>query len=148
MKKSLCIILAVLLIAVSVVTLVACDKEGEEKAILIWGPAEHESIYLKYANQFKEAHAEALKGYKFQYEGSGDAGAYSAMNVDPQRGAAVYTFANDQTANLRNLSALAVLNDEQLAWSKEHNSATAVEATKIGDKYVAYPLQADNGYFM
>lgn len=150
MKKSLCIILAVLLVAVAVVTLVACNNEegGEEKAILIWGPAEHESIYLKYANQFKEEHAEALAGYKFQYEGSGDAGAYAAMNIDPQRGAAVYTFANDQTANLRNLSALAVLNEEQLAWSRGHNSATAVESTKLGDKYVAYPLQADNGYFM
>ena len=148
MKKTLCILLAVLLIAVSVVTLVACDDNKEEKVILIWGPAEHESIYLKYAEQFKEAHADELKGYKFQYEGSGDAGAYSAMNIDPQRGAAVYTFANDQTANLRNLKALAVLDETQLAWSREHNSETAVEATKLGDQYVAYPLQADNGYFM
>ena len=148
MKKYLCILLAVLLVAASIVTLVACDKEGNEEVILIWGPAEHESIYLKYAEQFKAAHEDAFKGYKFQYEGSGDAGAYSAMNVDPQRGAAVYTFANDQTANLRNLRALAVLNEQQLKWSRDNNSATAVESTKLGDEYVAYPLQADNGYFM
>lgn len=145
MKKALCIILAVLMVAAGVITLCACDNR---EVILIWGPSDHEDIYLDYAEKFREEHMDLLADYKFEFAGSGDSGAYSAMEKDPSAGAAVYTFANDMMANLRNLGALAPVNGANLEWSKANNSAAAVEATKMKDGYYAYPLQADNGYYM
>lgn len=147
-KKLVCLILVlVLVVACSAAVLTAC-KGGNDKVIIIWGPAEHEEIYLKWAKKFQEEHKDMLDGYTFSYAGSGDAGAYAAMNVDPTTGAAVYTFANDQAANLRNLGALAETKGDNLEWSRKYNLDTAVEATKLGEGYYGYPLQADNGYFM
>lgn len=145
MKKTLCIIISVLLIAASIVTLCACDNR---EVILIWGASDHQDIYLEYAEKFREAHIDQLKDYKFEFAGSGDSGAYSAMQTDPSAGAAVYTFANDMMANLINLGALAPVLGDNLAWSEENNIEAAVEATYMGGKSYAYPLQADNGYYM
>ena len=150
-KKIVCFVLALALVAGVVSVLAAC---GNNKVILIWGPDEHQDVYMKYLNQFAEEHKDELGGYTFQYAGSGDAGAYDAMATDPRSGAGVYTFANDQMANLRNLGALGVINNgtalgDNLKWSEEHNIAAAIEATKLSDgRSYAYPLQADNGYYM
>lgn len=144
MKKILCIVLSLVMIASCLVALTACGG----KVLLIWGPSDHEEIYKQYVQKFMDEHAEAFKGYKVQFAGSGDSGAYSAMNVDPSSGAAVYTFANDQMANLSNLAALSPITGKNLEWSKANNASAAFEATKLGDQYMAYPLQADNGYYM
>ena len=149
-KKILCVVLAVLLIAGCCAALAACNN----KVILVWGPGDHEELYMQFLNKFAEEHKEQLGGYHFEYAGSGDAGAYGAMNIDPTTGAGVYTFANDQMANLRNLGALAEIRGDNLAWSKENNDPDAVDATILGanadgtPRYYAYPLQADNGYYM
>lgn len=146
MKKFLCAVLCVAFALSCMVGLTACNKK--DKVIMLWGPEEQRDIYLKWANQFKEENAEALEGWTFDFAGSGDAGAYGNMSVDPTKGAAVYSFANDQMANLANLNALSPLSGSDLEWAKENNITAAVEATKLGEKYMAYPLQADNGYFM
>ena len=150
LKKILCVVLAVALIAASLCALAACRG----KVILVWGPSDHEAIYMEYLNKFAEEHKDQLNGYHFEYAGSGDAGAYSAMNTDPTTGAGVYTFANDQMANLRNLGALSPIRGANLEWSKTHNIQSAFDATWMGDastgegEYLAYPLQADNGYYL
>ena len=150
LKKILCVVLAVVLIAASVCVLASCKG----KVIFVWGPSDHEAIYMEYLNKFAEEHKDQLNGYKFEYAGSGDAGAYAAMNIDPTTGAGVYTFANDQMANLRNLGALSPIRGANLEWSKTHNVQSAFDATWMGDtktgqgEYLAYPLQADNGYYM
>lgn len=147
-KKIVCLVLAiVLIIACGAAVLSACGKK-EDKTIIIWGPAEHKDIYLAWAEKFQQEHLDMLEGYTFSFAGSGDANAYASMNVDPTTGAAVYTFANDQAANLRNLGALAKTTGTNLEWSQKNNSEAAVEATKLGADYYGYPLQADNGYFM
>lgn len=143
--KILCVVLSVLMMGGIVSALAACQGS----VILVWGPDDHEAIYKEYLAEFAETHKDRLAGYKFGYAGSGDAGAYDAMSVDVKGGAGVYTFANDQTANLRNAGALAVVNGANLEWSIANNSAAAVESTKLSDgRSYAYPLQADNGYYM
>ncbi|MCM1195233.1 MAG: extracellular solute-binding protein [Corallococcus sp.] len=144
MKKILCLVLVLMLVAGSAVALTSCDS----KEIIVWGPGDHEEIYLKWTQEFMDMHPEAFEGYKVTYAGSGDSGAYSAMNVDPTSGAAVYTFANDQMANLLNLAALSPVTGDNLAWSQANNDARAFAATFMGEQSWAYPLQADNGYYM
>jgi len=134
-----------MLVAGSVAALAACDNS---KILLLWGPGDHEEIYLNWAEEFKKLYPEQLKDYKFQFAGSGDVGAYAAMNVDPSSGAAVYSFSNDQMANLVNLAALSPVTKDNLTWSESHNTKASFDATFIGEKSYAYPLQADNGYYM
>ncbi len=145
-KKILCVVLAVLLVAGVVSVLAACNNKT---VILVWGPDDHKEIYEEYLAKFAEEHKSELHGATFQYAGSGDSGAYDAMATDPKSGAGVYTFANDQMANMRNLGALAVVNGDNLKWSEENCVEAAVEATRFADgRSYAYPLQADNGYYM
>lgn len=145
MKKIFSLVLCAVLIFSCVAVLAACSGE---KVIMLWGPQEHKDLYLKWAEEFRQQHADELKGYVFDFAGSGDAGAQSAMTIDPTKGAAVYSFPNDQMAILANVGALSPVFGENLDWSKSHNIESAVEATKMGDSYMAYPLQADNGYYM
>lgn len=144
MKKILSIVLCVLMVAAC---FAGCAKE-KQTTIMVWGPGDHKDLYEAWLEEFRALHPEELKNVIFGYAGSGDSGAYSAMAVDPASGAAVYTFANDQMANLINLGALSPVIDENLDWSKENNIAAAVDATYMGDTSYAYPLQADNGYYM
>ncbi len=143
-KKLLCIVLSVMLVAIVAGSLAACQK----KVIPVWGPSDHRELYEEALKKFEEEHKEELHGYSFQYDNSGDAGAYSAMNTNPQQGAGVYTFANDQMANLRLLGALSPVRADNLKWSQETFTEASVEATKLGNEYMSYPCQADNGYYM
>ena len=143
-KRILGVALASTMLVGSMAALSAC---GKSKTLLIWGPGDHQEIYEQRVGEFIKEHEE-FKGYKVQFAGSGDSGAYSAMNVDPATGAAVYTFANDQMANLVNLAALSPVIGDNLKWSQENNSKVAYDATFIGETSYAYPLQADNGYYM
>ena len=149
--KIICLVLSIVLIlAASVAIFAACST----KVIMIWGPGNHEQVYMKAIEDYRKDHPDQFKGYEFRYAGSGDSGAYAAMQVSVENGAAIYTFANDQTANLANLGALATLTEEQVAWSKQNNDENAVQSTIFGEDdegnpvYVAYPLQPDNGYIM
>lgn len=144
MKKLICLVLVLMLVAGSVVALTSCDS----KVIVIWGPGDHEDIYLKWTKEFMDQYPEQFAGYKISYAGSGDSGAYAAMSIDPTSGASVYTFANDQMANLVNLAALSPVTGANLTWSQQNSEAKAYEATFIGETSYAYPLQADNGYYM
>ncbi len=145
MKKSLRIValagVGVLCVTISSV-LASCDTRPE---IMIWGPGDHEAIYLEAADKFA---AENDWDVKFAYAGNGDSGAYSAMSTDVTTGAAVYTYANDMLANLNRIGAVAPILGENLEWVKANNVESSVEAGKIGDTYYGYPVTADNGYFL
>ena len=141
MRKILSILLIAALVVSCAVSLSACS--GGSKVIMIWGPEEQRELYLQWAEEFKELHPDELKGYSFDYAGSGDAGAYSNMSIDPTKGAAIYTFANDQMANLANLNALSPLSGADLEWAKANNiisngyymyyNRSAFEGTSVWD---------------
>jgi arabinogalactan oligomer/maltooligosaccharide transport system substrate-binding protein len=125
-------------------TLASCGSKTE--TFMIWGPEEHRDMYTQLGEEFKAANPD-FPG-TFEYAASGDAGAYSNMSIDPQAGATVFTFANDMLNNLNRLGALAPLLGDNLTFAKTKNNSASFEAGKIGDKYYAYPVQADNGYYM
>lgn len=145
MKKVLSIVLCLCMLFSCMIGITGCAKK---QTIMLWGPGDHEAMYLRWAEEFRAMYPEEFKNVEFAFSGSGDVGAYAAMAVDPSAGAAVYTFSNDQMANLINLGALSPVLDENLEWSKAHNTAASVEATFLGSTAYAYPLQADNGYYM
>lgn len=139
------ITLGISAMAASMIGLSSCGG-GSSNTFMIWGPEEHRDMYLKLGEDFKAANPD-FKG-DFAYAANGDAGAYSNMSIDPQAGGSIYTFANDMLNNLNRLGAIAPVKGENLTWAKTKNTDASVEAGKIGENYYAYPVQADNGYYM
>jgi arabinogalactan oligomer/maltooligosaccharide transport system substrate-binding protein len=134
---------SILAMAASGIGLTSCNKTN---TFMIWGPEEHRDMYLALGKEFKEQNP-SFDG-DFAYAANGDAGAYSNMSIDPQAGGTIYTFANDMLNNLNRLGSLAPLKGDNLTWAENKNTSASVDAGKIGDNYYAYPVQADNGYYM
>ena len=67
---------------------------------------------------------------------------------DPDEGADIFCFAQDQLARGVMGGALSELGQGATAFVAENNDAGSVAAAKTGGKTYAYPLTSDNGYFM
>lgn len=119
---------------------------GTFKGVMIWGPQEHEQLYLDAVKAFKESNPDFKAAVR--YGASGDAGAQAALSVDPQSGGSIYTFANDQLINIRRIGAISKLDTDSVNWIKQNHVAAACEAGKIGNDYFAYPVSADNGFVL
>jgi len=117
---------------------------GKFEGVMIWGPEEHQQLYLDACAEFKKTHPEFTAEIKVGSQG--DAGAYANLSIDPESGGSIFTFANDQLINIRNIGAISKLSSENTAWIKANNVAVSCEAGKIGDNYYAYPISADNGF--
>ena len=77
-----------------------------------------------------------------------EADAATQMITDVEAGGDIFCFAQDQFARLVQAGALAALGEGAANFVKENNDAGTVAAATSGDTIYAYPLTADNGYFM
>lgn len=68
--------------------------------------------------------------------------------VDIEAAADVFTFADDQINDLVNAGALQAVSATYTYDVATANAAGAVEAASVNDTLYAYPMTADNGYFM
>ena len=87
-------------------------------------------------------------GVTFTVEPVGEGDAAGNMITDVTSGADVYGFAQDQLTRLVTANALEEVNPDFLADVESANSAGVVEAGKVGGTLYAYPMTADNGYFL
>ena len=78
----------------------------------------------------------------------GEGEAATSMTTDVEAGADLYTFAQDQAARLINAGALSKLGKNAAAIVTAENAAGVIAAAMSGDELWAYPLTADNGYFL
>lgn len=159
MKKSklLAILLAVVMV-LSVAALVACnpDKGPTKTELLIWAPSDAQSFYKKHAEEWAKTYKDS-KGNEYSIKmgimGEGDAGT-TVMNA-AQDAADVFCFADDQLAKLVTAGALSEIGDPnnpnataaKAIVERDVESAVASATGKDGKLY-AYPMQADNGYFL
>lgn len=81
-------------------------------------------------------------------EAVGEDEAATQMTTDVEAGADIFCFAQDQFARLVQAGALSQLGQAAGQIVSEANAASVVAAAKSGDTLYAYPLTADNGYFM
>ena len=82
-------------------------------------------------------------------EAVGEGDAAGNMTTDPEAGADLYCFAQDQLARLQSSGCLQEVTDaNSKSMLMENNDSASISAASIGDKLVAYPLTSDNGYFM
>ena len=145
MKKILSIALCGALAATAAIGFAACDGK-EEKGLTVWGPSAQQESLKQMIAAFKEANPEIT--YEITVGVCGEGDGYSMMSNDPQSGADVYAFANDQLVNLYSIGVLSQLSPSTVASLTASEDATALESGKLGDKYYGYPYAADNGFFL
>ena len=74
--------------------------------------------------------------------------AASSMLQDPQDGADIFVFAQDQLSRLKVGGALAKLNSSYINYLTETMDQGAIDAAKVNNDVYAFPITSDNGYFL
>lgn len=120
------------------------DK-NEEVSLTVWGAEEDQELLKTLVESFQEQYKGDAK-FKITVSAESEASCKETALSDVSKCADVFTFADDQ---LMALAAAGVL--KPISNQKEVEKASlegAAKAAKINDKMYAYPLTADNGYFM
>ena len=148
------VVALVMVFAMSAVLLAACNNDdfdfnGGEYDIVVW-VSESDGVAEQFAAQIEEFNNTNQYGYKFnaRIEGISEADSGTAMITDVASGADLFCFAQDQTARLVQAGALSQLSKAAIREVSENQDAGAVRAATVGGIVRAYPLTADNGYFM
>ncbi len=163
MKKFLAIMLVVLMVA----ALAACTKpdqpdnpsnptkepenQGGELAgtydIKVWCADNIVELTKKQIKDYNESNDQGIK-FNATVEPVGEGDAATQMIVDVEAGGDIFCFAQDQFARLVQAGALSKLGPQAAEVVKSGNDAGAVAAATMGTDMYAYPMTADNGYFM
>ena len=131
------------LVASSLAGFAAC---GGGTTLTVWGAQNQQEFLLTEIERFKEAYPE-YKDVKFKLGICGEGDAFSNLSTDPEAGADVYAYANDQLINLLKRGAVSQINPEVATQLLQTDYQPALESVRIGDKYYGYPF-ADNGFFL
>ena len=127
------------------------DASGEaanwgDVTLTMWGAEEDQTMLREMADAFIAENAD--KGnITINIGACSEADAKEEVLKDPTAGADVYAFADDQLNELVAAGALqeVTLNADDV---KSRNLEGSVEAASLDGKLYAYPMTADNGYFL
>ena len=152
MKKAIVCLLAFLGMLLG---LTSCGKQpapvDEQQAarqtveLTVWGAEEDAELLQEMIDSF-QAHYSAEADFQITCQPQGESNCKDALLGDLEAGADVFTFADDQVAALAAAGALDPIADS--ASIREASLSAAVEAASVGGTLYAYPLTADNGYFL
>ncbi|MBO5372341.1 MAG: extracellular solute-binding protein [Lachnospiraceae bacterium] len=120
-------------------------KMDETVALTVWGAEQDQEMLAEMIEGFKEKYANEA-AFEITLGVESESSCKEALLGDVLNGADVFAFADDQLMTLIAAGALApVENAEKI---KADNMEEAVEAASYNDILYAYPMTADNGYFM
>ena len=146
----------VLISACVLLLLAACREEtpppapdsGAEAgpvALTVWGAEEDEALLQELFASF-QAHYAGQAQFQITYQSQSESSCKDALLGDLEGGADVFAFADDQVAALAAAGALdPVENADEI---RAANLSAAVDAAGVAGTLYAYPLTADNGYFL
>lgn len=117
----------------------------EKVSLRLWGSQEEQKILEEMVKTFKAANPD--KDYEITLGVVGEPDLRARYLEDPNAAADVFAFANDQLYDLTNAGALYEITKNKKAIT-EANVAGSIEAASVGTSLYAYPLSADNGYFL
>ena len=167
MKKKL---VSVLLSAAMVATLAAgcgsdkkedtgavTDGEKQTVALRLWGAEEDQSLLQSMIDSFEEEYAD-VADITVELGVESESTAKDTILTDVEAAADVFAFASDQLTDLVNAGALQSIDDMDEALQaytgkgvsdvESANTADSVEAATYEDTLYAFPMTADNGYFL
>ena len=131
--------------------------EKETVTLTMWGAEEDQKMLQGMIDTFKE-HYGAYANFDIQLGVESESTAKDVVLTDIEAAADVYAFASDQLFDLVNAGALMSLDEldgalqayagKTLADVKAANASGSVDAATKDGKLYAYPMSADNGYFL
>lgn len=147
--------LALLIAAAMIFALAACNgtdtgqtttsAEKEKVSLRVWGAQDDQALLQELIDGFKAANPN--KEYTITLGVVGEDQAKTKFLEDPDAAADVFSFPNDQIRDFVTAGALyeVTRNIDQL---KAANMEGSIEAATLDGKLYAYPMTADNGYFL
>ena len=160
MKKSkiLVALLLAFVMVFGVVALVACDGNKGDKPIelVLWAPSGAQTFYKEWAGKWAETYKDSQgRTYKVKLSVMEEGDAKSNLMNAPADGADVFLFVDDQVADLANAGILSPLGSGNIAQdvtarNTSGSIAAATYKTERDDEaqLYAYPMQADNTYYL
>ena len=146
MKKILALLLTAMM-ALSMFSFASASALAGEYDITIWVAQEIVETTKAQVEAFNASNTDGIK-FNATIEAVSEADAATLMITDVEAGGDLYCFAQDQFARLVQAGALAKLGVAAADFVVTNNAAGVVAAAQSGDAIYAYPLTADNGYFM
>ena len=124
---------------------VAQEDPYRTVALTVWGAEEDEQLLKELFASFEKEYA-GQADFQITFHPQGEAGCKDALLADLEGGGDVFAFADDQLAALAAAGALVPI--ENAGDIRGANLAAAVDAASVDGNLYAYPLTADNGYFL
>lgn len=129
----------------------------ETVTLTMWGAEEDQKMLQSMIDSFKAKYAD-YANFDIKFGVESESTAKDVVLTDIEAAADVYAFASDQLFDLVNAGALMSLDDldgalqayagKTLADVKAANASGSVDAATKDGKLYAYPMSADNGYFL
>ena len=114
-------------------------------ALTVWGAEEDEALLQEIFASF-QAHYAGQASFQITYQPQSESNCKDALLGDLEGGADVFAFADDQVSALAAAGGLDPIADSAAIQSA--SLPAAVEAASVENTLYAYPLTADNGYFL
>ena len=120
---------------------------ANDVTLTMWGAEEDQELLRTIADNFIKEYGNYGGKITINLGTQSESTAKDTVLTDPTAAADVYAFADDQLNELVQAGALqeVQLNADDV---KSRNTAASVDAATVNGKLYAYPLTADNGYFM
>ena len=120
---------------------------ANDVTLTMWGAEEDQELLRTIADNFIKEYGNYGGKITINLGAQSEKEAKDPVLTDPTAAADVYAFADDQLNELVQAGALqeVQLNADDI---KSRNTAASVDAATMNGKLYAYPLTADNGYFM
>lgn len=138
-------------------TSVEAPAEKQDVSLTMWGAEEDQAMLQSMIDSFKEHYAD-YANFDIQLGVESESTAKDTILTDVEAAADVYAFASDQLIDLVKAGALLSIDsmDEALqayagksvADVESANATGSVEAATYEDTLYAFPMSADNGYFL
>lgn len=147
-RKLLSLALCLVLIAATFCVLAACDKKDEtDYEITVWVGEGTKTLTEQQIAAFNETNEWGVK-FNATVEIVSESKAVGDAVSKPADSADLFCFAQDQLARAVQSNLLAGLNTASVEFISQNSDADAVEAATVGNSVRAFPMTADNGYFM
>lgn len=114
-------------------------------SLTVWGGEEDEELLSEIFSSFQSHYADQAE-FQITYQPQSESSCKDALLGNLEGGADVFAFADDQVAALAAAGALDPIDNPEAIRSS--NLSASVEAASVGNTLYAYPLTADNGYFL
>ena len=115
--------------------------------IVIWAPDAAVDLTKSQVDDFNSSNEYGIT-INATVEPVSEADAASNMITDVQAGGDLFFFAQDQLSRLIQAGAVSKLGTQAAEFARNSNNAASILAAQSGSDLYAYPLTADNGYFM